>query len=153
MGNIATNTKASRDYIILETFEAGIVLKGTEAKSLRQGTAQINDSFARIENGEAFLYNAHIPVYSHGNRENHKPDAVRKLLLHKREIKRLEGLLSQKGLTLIPLAFYRKGPWVKVKLGLAKRRTKSDKRQLLKEREADRRIQQTLMHKLKRASS
>src|SRR5213592_1203077 len=106
MADILTNSKARRDYHILETFEAGIVLKGTEVKALRAGRGQIRDAFARIERDEAFLHNAHIDEYSHGNLQNHEPKAARKLLLHKAEIRKLSGLASAKGHALVPLSFY-----------------------------------------------
>src|SRR5512136_2810519 len=102
MADILSNPKARRDYHILETFEAGIVLHGTEVKTLRAGKGQISDAFARIENGEVFLYNAHIDEYAFGNRQNHQPKAVRKLLLHKTEIRKLSGLASVKGNALVP---------------------------------------------------
>src|SRR5689334_23187675 len=97
MADIVTNSKARRDFNILETFEAGIALKGTEVKALRAGKGQIADAFAMVERGEVWLYNAHIEEYSHGNIHNHDPKAVRKLLLHKPEIRKLEGLASVKG--------------------------------------------------------
>src|SRR5438034_4229216 len=106
MADILTNSKARRDYHILETFEAGIVLKGTEVKALRAGQGQIRDAFARIERDEVFLHNAHIEEYSHGNMQNHPPKATRKLLLHKVEIRKLSGLAAVKGNTLVPLSFY-----------------------------------------------
>src|SRR5438132_1711510 len=118
MGDILTNSKARHDYHILETFEAGIVLKGTEVKALRAGKGQIRDAFARIENGQAWLHNAHIDEYSHGNLQNHDPKAVRKLLLHKSEIQKLHGLAAVKGHALVPLSLYWKSGKVKVSLAL-----------------------------------
>ena len=103
MADIVTNSKARRDYHILETFEAGIVLHGTEVKALRAGKGQIGDAFARVENDEVFLHNAHIDEYSHGNLQNHSPKAPRKLLLHKAEIRKLFGLASVKGNSLIQI--------------------------------------------------
>src|SRR5512136_3245302 len=105
MADIVTNHKARRDYHILDTFEAGIVLHGTEVKALRAGQGQISDAFARVENNEVFLFNAHIDEYSHGNRQNHQPRAPRKLLLHKSEIRKLLALTEAKGHALVPLAF------------------------------------------------
>src|SRR6185503_7721685 len=105
MADILNNPKARRDFHILETFEAGIVLHGTEVKALRAGRGQIADAFARVEKDEVFLHNAHIDEYSHGNLENHQPKAVRKLLLHKSEIRKLFGLAAVKGNALFPLAF------------------------------------------------
>lgn len=141
-----TNRKARHDYHILETFEAGIVLKGTEVKALRAGKAQIRDAFARIENDEAFLYNAHIDEYHHGNLYNHEPKARRKLLLNKREIRKLFGLESINGHTIVPLKLYWKNGRVKVELGVAKGKEQRDKRQDLKAKEADREAKRSLMH-------
>src|SRR5438128_5970452 len=106
MADIVSNPKARRDYHILDTFEAGIVLHGTEVKALRAGKAQISDAFARVENDQVFLYNAHIDEYSFGNMQNHQPKGVRKLLLHKSEIRKLFGLASIKVNALFPLSFY-----------------------------------------------
>src|SRR5258706_5905155 len=108
MADIVTNSKARRDYHILETFEAGIVLHGTEVKALRAGKGQINDAFARVDNEEVFLYNAHIDEYSHGNLQNHAPKAPRKLLLHRSEIQKLFSLSAVKGNAVVPLSFYGK---------------------------------------------
>ena len=149
MPDILTNSRARRDYHILETFEAGIVLKGTEVKTLRAGKGQIRDAFARVENGEVYLYNAHIDEYSHGNRENHDPKAVRKLLLHKSEIRKLFGLASVKGHALMPLSFYWKNGKVKVSLAVGKGKNNVDRREDLKEREADREIKRAQMSFLK----
>ena len=149
MADILTNSKARRDYEILETFEAGIVLKGTEVKALRAGKGQIRDAFARIENDQAYLHNAHIDEYAFGNLQNHQPKAVRKLLLHKREIRKLFGLASIKGNALVPLSFYWKNGRVKVLLGVGKGKVQYDKREDLKEREAEREKQRATMHRLK----
>src|SRR5947209_7398591 len=140
MPDIVNNSKARRDYHILETFEAGIVLHGTEVKALRAGKGQISDAFARVERDEVFLHNAHIDEYAHGNLENHQPKAVRKLLLHKSEIRKLFSLASVKGNALVPLAFYWKNGKVKVALGVGKGKAQFDKRQDLKQREADREL-------------
>ncbi len=149
MGDILSNPKARRDYIILETFEAGIALHGTEVKALRAGKGQISDAFARIENDQAYLYNAHIDEYAFGNRQNHNPKAVRKLLLHKSEIRKLFGLASVKGNALVPLAFYWKNGKVKVSLAVAKGKAEYDKREDLKRREADRELKRATMHRFK----
>jgi SsrA-binding protein len=149
MADILSNPKARRDYEILDTFEAGIVLKGTEVKALRAGKGQISDAFARIENAQAYLYNAHIDEYSFGNRQNHNPKAVRRLLLHKSEIRKLFGLASVKGNALIPLSFYWKNGRVKVALGVGKGKAQFDKRQDLKQREADRELRRATMHRFK----
>ena len=145
MPEILTNSKARRDYHSLQTFEAGIVLKGTEVKALRAGKGQIRDAFARVEEGEVYLCNAHIDEYSHGNRENHDPKSVRKLLLHKSEIRKLFGLASVKGNALVPLAFYWKAGKVKVTLAVGKGKAEFDKREDIKKRDAER--------ELKRATS
>ncbi|HPC60079.1 MAG TPA: SsrA-binding protein SmpB [Verrucomicrobiota bacterium] len=149
MDTIVTNSKAGRDYHILETFEAGIVLHGTEVKALRAGKAQIRDAFARVENGEVWLYNAHIDEYSHGNLNNHQPKAPRKLLLHKSEIRKLFGLAAVKGNALFPLSLYWKNGRVKVALAVGKGKAQYDKRQDLKEREADREVKRFTMKRLK----
>jgi SsrA-binding protein len=145
MANILTNSKARRDYHILETFEAGIVLHGTEVKALRAGRGQISDAFARVEDAEVFLYNAHIDEYAHGNLQNHEPKAVRKLLLHKNEIRKLSGLAGVKGNALVPLAFYWKNGKVKVTLAVGKGKAEFDKREDLKTREAERELKRATM--------
>ena len=149
MSDIVSNPKARRDYHILETYEAGIVLHGTEVKALRAGKGQISDAFARVEGDEVFLYNAHIDEYAHGNLQNHQPKAVRKLLLHKSEIRKLFGLASVKGNALFPLSFYWKNGKVKVALGVGKGKVQYDKRQDLKKRESDRELKRAQMHRLK----
>jgi len=148
MGDILTNPKARRDYHILETVEAGIVLRGTEVKSLRAGRGQIADAFARIENGEVWLYNAHIDEYTHGNRLNHAPKAPRKLLLHRAEIRKLEAASAVKGRALVPLALYWKNRRVKVALALGQGKQQFDKREDLKRREAERELQRLARHRL-----
>jgi SsrA-binding protein len=145
MADILSNPKARRDYHILDTFEAGIVLKGTEVKALRAGKGQISDAFARVENSEVFLYNAHIDEYSHGNLLNHQPKGVRKLLLHKSEIRRLFGLAAVKGNALLPLSFYWKDGKVKVALAVGKGKAQFDKREDLKTREAERELKRATM--------
>jgi len=149
MSDIVTNHKARRDYHILETFEAGIVLKGTEVKALRAGKAQIADAFARIENDQAFLYNAHIDEYTHGNLQNHVPKGVRKLLLHKAEIRKLFGLASVKGNALVPLSFYWKDGKVKVAIGVGKGKVEFDKREDIRKRDSDRELKRATMHRFK----
>lgn len=149
MADIVTNSKARRDYHILETFEAGIVLRGTEVKALRAGRGQISDAFARVENNEVFLYNAHIEEYTHGNLQNHLPKATRKLLLHKSEIRKLFSLAAVKGNALVPLAFYWKNGKVKVSLGVGKGKAQYDKREDLKKRESDREMKRATMRRFK----
>jgi len=133
------NKKAFFDYEILERYEAGIELKGSEVKSLREGKASLRDSFVRIENGEAYLFNAYIAPYSHGGLFNHEPTRKRKLLLHKSEIKRLLGKSQEKGLTIIPLRIYfnERGK-VKVEIALAKGKKLYDKRETIRRREQER---------------
>src|SRR5271170_1664411 len=150
MAEILHNSKARRDYIILETFEAGIVLHGSEVKTLRAGKAQINDAFARVERNEVWLYNAHIDEYVQANRFGHQPTAPRKLLLHKSEIRKLLGLTSVKGNALIPLSLYWKNGRVKVALAVGKGKVEFDKRQDIKERESDRELKRATMRHLKR---
>ncbi|HER42866.1 MAG TPA: SsrA-binding protein SmpB [Candidatus Eisenbacteria bacterium] len=145
---ICTNRKARRDYQILETMEAGIVLVGTEVKSLRDGEAQLKDSFAGIEEGELYLHNAHINPYRMGNRFNHEPTRTRKLLMHEREIKRLIGKVQEKGLTLIPLRLYfNDAGKVKVELGLAKGKKDYDKRRDIADRDAKRDMERAVKDK------
>ena len=150
MAEILHNSKARRDYNILETFEAGIVLHGSEVKTLRAGKAQINDAFARVEKNEVWLYNAHIDEYAQANRYGHAPKAPRKLLLHKSEIRKLLVLATVKGNALIPLSVYWKNGKVKVALGVGKGKVEYDKRQDLKKRDADRELKRATMHRLKR---
>ena len=145
MADIVTNSKARRDYHILETYEAGIVLHGTEVKALRAGKGQIGDAFARVENDEVFLYNAHIDEYSHGNVQNHAPKAPRKLLLHKAEIRKLAGHLAVKGNSLIALSFHWKNGKVKVSLGVGKGKGEFDKRDDINKRESDRELKRATM--------
>jgi SsrA-binding protein len=149
MGDIVSNPKARRDYHIVETFDAGIVLRGTEVKALRAGRAQIADAFARVENGEVFLYNAHIEEYSHGNLQNHEPKARRKLLLRKSEIRKLFGLASVKGHALVPLAMHWKNRRVKVLLAVGKGKAEFDKREDVKRRDADREVKRAMMSRQK----
>jgi SsrA-binding protein len=149
MADILTNPKARRDYHILETFEAGIVLQGTEVKALRAGKGQISDAFARVERDEVVLYNAHIDEYSHGNLQNHQPKAPRKLLLHKSEIRKLFELGAVKGNAVVPLSFYWKNNKVKVALAVGKGKAQFDKREDLKRRESDRELKRAVMRRSK----
>jgi SsrA-binding protein len=149
MADIVTNHKARRDYHVLETFEAGIVLHGTEVKSLRAGKGQIADAFARVDKDEVWLYNANIDEYSHGNVNNHEIKAPRKLLLHRTEIRKLFELASVKGNALFPLAFYWKNGKVKVSLGVGKGKQTFDKREDLKERDSEREMKRATMKNIK----
>jgi len=144
---IANNKKAFHDYHIEERLEAGIVLVGTEVKSLRNGKANFRDSFVLIRDGEAWLNNLHISPYDFGNRANHDPDRVRKLLLHRREIDRLQGKIRERGYTLIPLRLYFRDGMVKVELGLAKGKKLHDKREDIKERDTKRELAAVMKHR------
>jgi SsrA-binding protein len=141
---IALNKRARFDYEISETFEAGLVLQGTEVKSLREGRVNLQDAYADVQDGEVFLLHAHINQYDHGNRFNHEPERPRKLLLHRREIKRLIGKTQEKGLTLIPTRMYFTHGKAKVELGLAKGKKQYDKREELKRRSAQRDIERAI---------
>lgn len=136
--NIAENRKAFHDYHILETFEAGVVLVGTEVKSIREGAVNLRDSFARVEGSEVWLYNVHINPYSHRGYSDHEPTRRRKLLLHRREIRKLIGKTTERGMTLVPTRMYFYNGHVKVAIGLAKGKKAHDKRETIKRREADR---------------
>jgi len=149
MAEIVSNPKARRDYQILDTFEAGLMLRGTEVKSIRAGHVQISDAFARIDRGEAWLHNAHIEEYTHGNRENHVPKAPRKLLLHQSEIRKLHEATAVKGNQLVPLSLYWKNGRVKVALAVGKAKQSFDKREDIKRRDADREMKRATMHQLK----
>lgn len=142
---VATNRKAYHDYFIEEKFEAGIVLKGTEVKSLRDRRVNLQDSYADVKEGEIFLHHCHISPYSHGNIMNHDPIRTRKLLLHRKEINKLLGKTQQKGLTLIPLRMYfsMRGQ-AKVELGLAKGKKQHDRRDSIKAREAGREVERAI---------
>jgi len=145
--NIATNKKAYYEYIILEKYEAGIALTGTEVKSLRGGKANLQDSYAKIENGEAWLFNCHISPYEKGSYNNQDPKRKRKLLLNKSEIRKLIGATQQKGLTLIPVRMYFKRGYAKVELALAKGKHSYDKRESIKERMQKREIDRAVKNR------
>lgn len=141
---LAQNKKARHDYQILETIEAGLVLTGTEIKSVRERRINLKDGFAQIHNGEAWLMNVHISEYTQGNRFNHDPLRTRKLLLHKKEIQKLTGQTSEKGITIVPLKVYLKNGFAKVLLGIAKGKHDYDKRETIKKRDQEREIRRTL---------
>ncbi|OGI03113.1 MAG: SsrA-binding protein [Candidatus Melainabacteria bacterium GWF2_37_15] len=141
---IATNKKAYHDYHILEKYQAGIVLTGTEIKSVRAGRVQLKDSFAKIENGEAWLYKSHISKYEMGNVYNHEPERKRKLLLNKQEIRKLEDKLKGASETLIPLRMYLVNGWAKVELGLAKGKKLYDKREDKQKKDVKRDIERAM---------
>jgi SsrA-binding protein len=141
---VATNPKARHDYFIEETFEAGLALQGTEVKALRERRVNLRDSFARIESGEVYLHHCHISPYSHGSHANHEPLRVRKLLFHRKEINRLMGKTRLKGYALVPLKIYFKRGRAKVELALARGKRPADKRQVIKEKMADREIKRAM---------
>ena len=141
---IVSNRRARHDYSILDTYEAGLVLVGTEVKSLREGKASLADAFSTVDDGEVFLRNVHIPEYEQGSWTNHEPRRTRKLLLHRAEIQRLIGKTKESGLTLVPLSLYFSSGKVKVELALARGKRSYDKRQDLARRDADREVQRAL---------
>ena len=136
--NVAENRKAFHDYHILETYEAGVALLGTEVKSIREGNVNLRDSFARVEDDEVWIYNVNISAYSHRGYSNHEPTRRRKLLLHRQEIRKLIGKTVEKGMTLVPTRMYFKDGRIKVSVSLAKGKKAHDKRETVKRREADR---------------
>jgi len=141
---IVRNKKARFEYEILDTFEAGIVLKGTEVKSIRDKKVSIQEAYAKIKNGEVFIVGMNISVYEMGNRFNHEPLRERKLLMHRHEIKRLTGKLNEKGYTLVPLSLYIKNGRVKLNLGLARGKTTYDKKRTIQERDLKRDMQRDI---------
>ena len=142
--DVATNRQASHRYHLLERWECGLVLQGTEVKALRDGKAQIKDGYASVRDGEVWLHNVHIPPYGPASRENHEPERPRKLLMHKREIDRLIGKTREKGLTLVPTRLYFSGGRAKVEIALAKGKDVGDKRQSIKEREMKREMERAI---------
>lgn len=142
--DVVRNKKARFEYEILDTFEAGIALKGTEVKSIRQKKVSIQEAYAKIKNGEVFIVGMNISVYEMGNRFNHEPLRERKLLMHKQEIKRLTGKLNEKGYTLVPLSLYFKKGRVKIELGLARGKTTYDKKRTIQERDMKRDMQRDI---------
>ena len=146
---VAQNKKAYHDYFIEETYEAGIVLQGTEIKSSRASRLNLKDAHARIQNGEVYLYNMHVSPYEQGNRYNHDPLRTRKLLLHKREISKLIGITKETGYTLVPLKVYLKNGFAKVLLGVGKGKKQYDKREDLKKKEAKRDIERAFRDRQK----
>jgi SsrA-binding protein len=143
-GDVATNRQASFRYDLLDRIECGIVLHGTEVKSLRDGSAQLKDGYASIRDGELWLHNVHIPPYGPASRENHDPDRPRKLLAHRREIDRLVGRIQERGLTLVPTRLYFSGPRAKVEIALARGKDRFDKRESIKARDQRRDVEREL---------
>jgi SsrA-binding protein len=143
-GDIATNRQAAYRYNLLEKLECGIVLTGTEVKSLRQGTATIKDGYADVRDGELWLHNVHIPPYAPASRENHEPERDRKLLVHRRELERLIGKSKERGLTIVPTRIYFRGPHAKVEIALARGKDVRDKRETIRARETQREMDREL---------
>jgi SsrA-binding protein len=143
-GDVASNRQASFRYEFLDKLECGLVLQGTEVKSVRDGGVQLKDGFAILRDGELWLYNVHIAPYAPASRDNHEPERPRKLLAHRREIERLAGKISERGLTLVPTRMYLSGPRVKVEIALARGKDRYDKRQSIKERETKRDMQRAI---------
>jgi SsrA-binding protein len=148
-GDVATNRRARHKFELVEKLEAGIVLRGSEVKSLRTGKAQLSDAYAVVEGGEVWLRNLHIPPYEPASRENHEPDRPRKLLLHRAEIERLVGKTAQRGLTLIPTRIYFKGPRAKVELALAKGKEGRDRRREIAERDVRREVEREFKSRMR----
>ena len=146
---ICINKKASHSYFIEGKYEAGLVLQGTEVKSLREGRANLKESYARVKDDEVFLYNCHISPYSHGNRSNHDPIRPRKLLLHRREIRKLIGKVAERGYTLVPMSLYFTRGKVKLEIGLGKGKKLHDKRHTMKERDAKREMERAFKHTIR----
>ncbi len=147
---IASNRKARRDFHVLEKLEAGMELRGTEVKSIRAGKVSLDEAFARIEDGQVFLYGMHVQPYEHGNVHNHDPVRPRRMLLHSREIHRLLGQTTAKGNTLVPLRLYLRRGVVKVELGLCRGKQRADKREDLKRRTADREAERAIAARIRR---
>jgi SsrA-binding protein len=145
---VVSNRKARHDYAILESYEAGIALTGTEVKSLRQGQANLQDSYAILKNGEVWLIGMHISPYSHGGISNHDPKRTRKLLLHRSQIRKLIGKVKEQGVTLVPLSVFFKGSYAKIELAVARGKRSFDKREAIAEREAKRQIAQRMKRSL-----
>jgi SsrA-binding protein len=148
-GDVATNRRASHKYELIERFECGIELRGSEVKSLREGKTQIGDAYAVIEGGEVWLRNAHIPPYDPASSENHDPERPRKLLLHRYQIERLIGRSQRKGLTLVPTRIYFKGPRAKVELALARGKEQRDRRREIRDRDIQREVEREVRHRLR----
>ena len=144
MPDVASNRQASYRYHLLEKWECGLVLTGTEVKSLRDGKAVLKDGYATVDNGEVWLHNVHIPPYAPATRDNHEPERPRKLLMHRREIERLIGKTREKGLTLVPTRLYFKGPNAKVEIALARGKEQRDKREAIRAREQQREMEREL---------
>ena len=148
-GDVATNRRARHKFELVEKLEAGIVLRGSEVKSLREGKAQLADAYAVVDRGEVCLRNLHIPPYAPASRENHEPERTRKLLLHRAQIERLIGKTQQKGLTLVPTRIYFKGSWAKVELALARGKEGRDRRREISDRDTRREVEREFKQRMR----
>jgi SsrA-binding protein len=148
-GDVATNRRAGHKFELLDRFECGIELLGTEVKALREGKAQLGDAYAVIDHGEVWLRNAHIPPYAPAASANHEPERPRRLLLHRQEIERLVGRSQRRGLTLIPTRIYFKGPWAKVELALARGKEQRDRRRQIRDRDVQREVEREHRRRLR----
>jgi SsrA-binding protein len=148
-GDVATNRRARHKFELLDRFECGIELQGTEVKSLRDGKAQLGDAYAVIDRGEVWLRNAHIPPYPPAAGQNHDPERPRKLLLHRHEIERLVGRSERRGLTLVPTRIYFKGPYAKVELALARGKEQRDRRREIRDRDVQREVEREYRHRMR----
>lgn len=146
---LASNRRARHEYHILEKMEAGIALAGTEVKAARAGKVQLKDSYVEFRDDEAWLVNAHIGHYSHGNRHNHEMERPRKLLMHRRQIDKLFGRGVEKGMTVVPLSMYLAGPWIKVEIALVQGKKLYDKRQAARQREMDKEAREAMKHRFR----
>jgi SsrA-binding protein len=148
-GDVATNRRAGHKFELLDRFECGIELTGTEVKSLREGKAQLGDAYAVVDRGEVWLRNAHIPAYPPAAGQNHDPERPRKLLLHRHEIERLVGRSERRGLTLVPTRIYFKGPYAKVELALARGKEQRDRRREIRDRDLQREVEREYRHRMR----
>jgi len=148
-GDVATNRRARHKFELLDRFECGMELTGTEVKSLRDGKAQLGDAYAVIDHGEVWLRNAHIPPYPPAAAQNHDPDRTRRLLLHRYEIERLVGRVERRGLTLVPTRIYFKGPYAKVELALARGKEQRDRRREIRDRDVQREVERDFRQRLR----
>ncbi len=146
---ITVNRKAYHDYLITDTYEAGLVLQGSEIKSIRAGHVNLKDAYARVENGEAWLFNCHISAYTAASYNGHEPGRARKLLLHRKEVDELDAIVKQKSLTIVPLRMYIKGGVAKLALGVARGKKQYDKREAIAQRDQDRELDRVMKSRMK----
>jgi SsrA-binding protein len=146
---ITVNRKAYHDYLITDTYEAGVVLQGSEIKSIRAGHVNLKDAYARVENGEAWLFNCHIAAYTAASYNSHEPERARKLLLHRKEVDEIDAIVKQKSLTIVPLRMYIKGGRAKIALGVARGKKQYDKREAIAQRDQDRELDRVMKSRMK----